>query len=91
MSDISRQKIKHQTGQYELLVGQGLLADIAEYLDSIGATGPIGIITNNTVNELYGATLRDSLKVAGLVTRTILIPDGEAYKTLASAEQGRRR
>lgn len=87
MSDITQLKINHQTGQYELIVGRGLLPDIPKYLKSIGAVGPIGIITNNTVNELYGATLRESLKTEGLVTRSILIPDGEAYKTLASVEQ----
>ena len=87
MSEHSRIKISHQTGQYDLLAGHDLLPKVAKYLADIEATGPIGIITNNKVNELYGTTLRHHLNTAGLVTRTILIPDGEEYKTLASAEQ----
>ncbi len=87
MTDPKRLKISHQTGSYEVLVGKNLLAQIGEYLRVIRATGPVGIITNNTVNELYGGVIRDHLRSVGLLTRTILIPDGEAYKTLASAEQ----
>lgn len=87
MGNISTISIHHQTGSYEAIVGKALLPSIAEYLSSIQASGPIGIISNATVNDLYGAVIRESLKQAGFVTRTILIPEGEAYKTLASAEQ----
>lgn len=68
-------------------VGQDLMDSVAEELTSIGASGPVGIISNATVNDLYGAKLREGLNGAGFVTRTILIPEGEEYKTLASAEQ----
>jgi len=87
MSDITRLKVKHQTGEYEILVGQGLLDKLVVHLQEVDVAGPIGIITNSTVNDLYGDQLRESLKKAGLVTRTILIPDGEKFKTLASTEQ----
>ncbi len=80
-------KVTHQTGAYEIRVGQDLLGSVAEMLTTIGATGPVGIVSNATVNDLYGAEVRKSLNAAGFVTRTILIPDGEAYKTLASVEQ----
>lgn len=87
MSDLTRLKITHEIGQYECLIGSKLIENTAEYLKSVNASGPIGIITNNTVNELYGTALRDSLQSAGLVTRTILIPEGEAYKNLATVQQ----
>ncbi|MEA3287405.1 MAG: 3-dehydroquinate synthase [Candidatus Marinimicrobia bacterium] len=87
MPETIRIEIAHQVGKYTLLVGADLLSDLPQLLESIDASGPVGIITNSKVNELYGAALRESLKTAGVVTRTILIPDGEEYKTLASAEQ----
>jgi len=87
MTDTIKVHISHQIGQYDILVGSGLLAKLADQLKAINASGPIGIITNNKVNDLYGTGVRDSLQAAGYVTRTILIPDGEEYKTLATTEQ----
>jgi len=87
MTDPKRLKISHQTGRYEVLVGKNLLSNISGYLEDIQAKGPVGIITNSTVNELYGGIIRDHLRSVSIQTRTILIPEGEEYKTLASAEQ----
>ena len=80
-------KITHQVGSYEIHVGQNMIDKVADLLSSVGASGPVGIISNATVNDLYGGGIRETLNQAGLVTRTILIPEGEEYKTLASAEQ----
>ncbi|MCF7823311.1 MAG: 3-dehydroquinate synthase [Candidatus Marinimicrobia bacterium] len=87
MPEIQRLELKHQLGKYDCLVGSDLLPRLPEFLQKINAAGPIGIITNKKVNDLYGDTLRTSLQTADYVTRTILIPDGEAYKTLATVEQ----
>lgn len=83
----SRLKITHQIGHYDILVNPGLLANIADHFAAINVKGPIGIVTNKKVNDLYGEKVRTNLMSAGYPTRTILIPDGEQYKTLASAEQ----
>lgn len=87
MSDTARLKVVHALGQYDCVIGKDLLSGASDFLTEIGASGPIGIITNSTVNDIYGSALRDSLQGAGHVTRTILIPDGEAYKSLATVEQ----
>ena len=87
MPSPSRLQVVHEFGQYECLIGNALLADAATYLQQIDASGPVGIITNSRVNDLYGQMVRESLQGAGFITRTILIPDGEAYKSLATVEQ----
>ena len=87
MSKLSILKISHETESYEIHVGQNLLNQVAELLGGVSASGPVGIISNATVNDLYGGSIREALNQAGFVTRTILIPEGEEYKTLASAEQ----
>ena len=87
MPDSSALTVTYKTGTYEIRVGRNLLDSVSELLTSVGASGPVGIISNAAVNDLYGGPIREALNQAGLVTRTILIPEGEEYKTLASAEQ----
>ncbi|HCJ67309.1 MAG TPA: 3-dehydroquinate synthase [Elusimicrobia bacterium] len=45
------------------------------------------IVTNELLSELYGEILEKSLKTVGYQVRTILVPDGEKYKTLEQAEK----
>lgn len=44
------------------------------------------IISNPTVNTLYGSRLARSLKAAGFRTHTLIIGEGERYKNLKTAE-----
>lgn len=87
MTDISTININHETGSYDIQIGHDLLPSVARSLQEIAATGPVGIISNARINDLYGGVIRSTLNQAGYLTRTILIPEGEAFKTLASAEQ----
>lgn len=68
---------------YPILIGQGLLNDPAVVGRHIRARQVL-IVSNETVGPLYAAGLRAAL--AGRAIRTLLLPDGEAYKTLASFE-----
>lgn len=79
--------VHHQSGEYQVQVASGLLNEIGALLEGVQASGPIGIITNPIINDLYGGLTRDTLRGAGFITRTILVPEGESFKTLASAEQ----
>lgn len=79
--------IRHSKGDYEILIDSGLLPKSGGQLLNAGLKGPVAVVTNKTINDLYGETLRESLKNFGFQTRTILIPDGESYKTMATAEQ----
>jgi len=45
------------------------------------------IVSNPTVNERYGRRLRRGLMRAGFKTPSLLIGDGERFKTLATAEK----
>ena len=42
----------------------------------------IAVITNPTIKDLYGQRVMDSLKRAEFLVLSIIIPDGEQYKTL---------
>ncbi len=66
---------------YEIDVGAGHLASANKLIAALPTPRAI-IISNNTVAPLYGHVLEDALKRVGIATRTLNLPDGEAYKTL---------
>jgi 3-dehydroquinate synthase len=84
---VEMKKVAVQLGEnsYEVLIGAGLLGEAGAHLKAMGFTGKAAFVTNPTVNALYGQALRNSLEAAGLATSTFEVPDGEEYKTLASA------
>lgn len=70
--------------RYPIIIGAGLLGD-AELLDSQIAGDDLAIVTNTTVGTLYLARLRASL--SGRRIAECVLPDGERYKTLHTAER----
>jgi 3-dehydroquinate synthase len=70
---------------YRILVGRGILSQTGEKLKALGLKDKAVIVTNPTVNKLYGEIVRQSLVDAGFQTAVLTVPDGEKYKTLASA------
>lgn len=70
---------------YPIHIGAGLLGDagcLAPYL----AGRQVMIVTNETVAPLYLETLRRGLS-SDLEVRELVLPDGEATKTLSSVER----
>lgn len=66
---------------YPILIGPGLLRDGATLRENIKA-GDLLIVTNETVAPLYLQALTDSLQ--GKRVQSVILPDGESYKTLDS-------
>jgi 3-dehydroquinate synthase len=72
---------------YDILIGSDILSTLGSRCAAIGLATRVAVITNPTVNALYGAVVRRSLADAGCAVTMIEIPDGEVYKnaeTLAS-------
>ena len=70
------------TGGYSVIIGDGLLSD-ADLWASLIKEEQAVCVTNDTVAALYGQNLQNLLD--GRVS-TIILPDGEQYKTLATVE-----
>jgi 3-dehydroquinate synthase len=70
---------------YQILVGRRILSQTGEKLKALGLKDKAVIVTNPVVNRLYGGIVRQRLVEAGFQTTVLEIPDGEKYKTLASA------
>ncbi|MDR3425843.1 3-dehydroquinate synthase [Silvimonas sp.] len=73
-------KLDLGTDSYDILIGRGVLAQV----DRITALLPqprVAIVTNTTVAPLYLTPLQAGLEAAGVQVFTIVLPDGEQYKT----------
>lgn len=74
---------------YEIVIGKDILGDLGERLHLIRAGRGFSnrglLISNKTVFDLYGDKVVNSLIEKGMQIDVALIPDGEEYKSLATA------
>lgn len=83
------QKIRVELGErsYNIYIGSGILDGIGNRLRLFNFSRKIAIVSNPTVFNMYGETVSASIRDAGFDLHTVLIPDGEAYKTIESVQQ----
>jgi shikimate kinase / 3-dehydroquinate synthase len=67
---------------YDIQIGTGVLQRLGEQLTGLGISRQVAVVTNLRIGKLYGRTVTQSLKRAGFIVKTMLVPDGERYKTL---------
>jgi len=67
---------------YQINIGSGNLTWIAKEMCELGLSGKILIVTNTVVGPLYEGLVSDKLKDQGFSVHTIVLPDGENYKSL---------
>lgn len=75
MTTLKRLPVTHPTGQYEVLVGQNLLAKLATF---VPPHGRVALITDSNVGPLHAEKAQASWDNPLIVT----VPAGEAHKTL---------
>ncbi|MGB9762070.1 MAG: 3-dehydroquinate synthase [Caldimicrobium thiodismutans] len=67
---------------YEILIGEDLLKRIPEDIKKHLDFGKIAIITDSKVENLYGESLLEDLKKAGISAKLFTFPEGEASKNM---------
>jgi 3-dehydroquinate synthase len=72
---------------YPITIGSGILLDVGRSIKQLDFSGSIALVSNTTVFPLYGATVSRSLSASGFSCTEIILPDGEEFKTMASAEK----
>ena len=73
---------------YEVFIGRGLMdAAGGMIVEALGGTRMAAILTDDTVDALYGARVEQALSESGLRTCRFAMPHGEAHKTLATWEK----
>jgi 3-dehydroquinate synthase len=71
---------------YDILIGQQALEQVTQ-LPAVQAATSIAIITNTTVQALYGTRLQALLAGSCKTVMPVVLPDGEAHKSWESLNQ----
>ncbi|MEN3330654.1 MAG: 3-dehydroquinate synthase [Blastocatellia bacterium] len=81
--------VKLKERSYGIHVEAGLLDEVGDLLRAaVGATARRAVLVSNpTVDHLYGRRLEGGLRRAGFKMERFLIGDGERFKTLGTAEK----
>ena len=73
---------------YEVRIGRGLMDAAGEAIaQALGRTCTAAILTDDTVDALYGAKVARPLSERGFRVCRFAMPHGEAHKTLATWER----
>ncbi len=70
---------------YPIYIGEHILTTSEYYVNYLGKQALI--VTNETVAPLYLDKLKQQLQQANIVYDTVILPDGEQYKTLSTYEK----
>lgn len=79
-----RVPVSWSQGRYEVCIGEGLLARAGAHLAPVLPVPRCVIVTDETVAALHLAALQASLTETGIAHDSIIVPPGEASKSLAS-------
>lgn len=73
---------------YRVMIGGGLLASVGHWASTElrRGGGKVAVVSNPTIHEIYGKVVESSLTAADFTVSRFLMRDGEAYKTLRTAE-----
>lgn len=78
-------KVELGSNSYTIRVGSALLTRTGHWLKEKGFSGKLVIITDPTVQRLYGDALSKGLTEDGFEVITLLVPAGEEHKSLENA------
>ncbi len=88
MTEISRVQVALGARSYTIHIGEGLLAAAGATISTVlPRCRRIVLLTNPTVDALYGGRVSASLQAAGMIVDVIMIPDGERFKTWETLDQ----
>ena len=76
---VARVSIDLDQRSYSIVIGSGLLGNSATYADLPAATSAL-IVSNATVQPLYGAQLQAALAARYRHVHVVVLPDGEEHK-----------
>ncbi len=71
-------------GGYDVLIGRGVLAELPALLAERNLVGQVAIVSDEHVAATWAEPLRQALAGAGQGAAVIVLPSGEAHKTLAT-------
>jgi len=78
--------LKTKQQNHPIHIGENVLPMLPDILDGAKVGQKIAIVSNPTIWALHGETLLATLAERDYTVHSILIPDGEPHKTLATAQ-----
>ncbi len=78
--------VRHPAGQYDIVMGEGLIDQAGFALAPRGWSAPLAIVSDSEVGPLYAGRLQRALGRAGLTSFVHIMPAGETHKTLRAVE-----
>ncbi|MDR6952003.1 3-dehydroquinate synthase [Ancylobacter sp. 3268] len=85
--DATRLTVGLGARSYDIVIGAGLIAEAGARIAALRPGARVGIVSDANVAERHLAAVEDSLKAAGLVPATVIIPPGEKSKSFAIFEE----
>lgn len=79
-------KVELGENSYPIIIGEKILPFLGDELRKLHISNKVLLVTNPKVHGLYGETVIASLEKAGFQVVLGMIPDGEKYKSLESAQ-----
>jgi 3-dehydroquinate synthase len=76
---------------YPIVIGAGVLREVGARLRALGAGAKVALVSDPKVLALHGGPVAGSLKAESFEVSIIELPEGEAAKTLATAESAWER
>lgn len=77
-----RLRVELAERSYDIVIGSGILGGLGDVLGEFNFSPKTAVVSNPTVYDLYGGVTEASLKTAGFEPTSVIIPDGEEYKSL---------
>lgn len=77
--------VQIESAPYDVLIGEGLLGDLGGSLRAVCDADRVVIVTDDTVAELFGATVTASLEATAFDVSTIVVAPGEQSKSWEQA------
>ena len=71
---------------YSILISSDFLASLGQELTRLNFPKRVAVISNPTVDNMYGSIIHTSLENSGFIPTQFNVPDGENYKSLKTLE-----
>ena len=80
-SDASKVHVELGARSYDVMIGPGLLADVAAISESVFGRARLAIVTDENVGAVHLAAVQEALESAGRLRTCVVLPAGESSKS----------
>lgn len=78
--------VRGMGASYDVVIAAGGLGRLGEYLAERGLRGPVALVSDSNVGQIYMDPAAQALREQGYPVESLCIPAGEAHKTIESVQ-----